>query len=200
MIAALELGLCWSLACGGHLHDRQVGRFPLLQRELGQFWDGEGLQWLAWLECDVANLLPWLNLERNGGHRLRKKNCLRTTLRRFIKSDHRNFDFVRIDHIERLINSYGSIRIVLYPSPSPSNCIVISIMFNFACQSQIPHVSQWKITCLVIGFFNPVIPFLFLASHLTDILSIPNPEPQIRKIPDPEKPNGDPSINGLEDM
>ena len=27
--------------------------------------------------------------------------------RPFIKSDHRNFDFVRFDHIERLINSYG---------------------------------------------------------------------------------------------
>ena len=83
-------------------------------------------------------------------------------------------------------------------------------MFNFACPSQKQHVSQWKITCLVIGFFNPVIPFLFLASHLTDILSIPNlprfcfiipnPEPQIREIPDPEKPIGDPSINGLEDV
>ena len=55
------------------MDDRQVGRLPLLQRNLGQFWDDEGLQWLAWLECDVANLSPWLNPERNGGHRLRKK-------------------------------------------------------------------------------------------------------------------------------
>ena len=69
MIAAWELGVC----CGGDLHDRQVGRLSLLQRDLGKFWDGEGLQWLAWFECDVANLLPWLNPERNGGHRLRKK-------------------------------------------------------------------------------------------------------------------------------
>ena len=58
---------------GGDLHDRQVGRLSLLQRDLAQFWDGEGLQWLAWLECDVANLLPWLNPEWNGGRRLRKK-------------------------------------------------------------------------------------------------------------------------------
>ena len=43
----------------------------------------------------------------------------------------------------------GPIRIVLYPSPSPSYCIVISIMFSLACQSQKQHVSQWKITCLV---------------------------------------------------
>ena len=69
MIAAWELGVC----CGGDLHDRQVGRLSLLQRDLGKFWDGEVLQWLAWLECDVANLLPWLNPERNVGHRLRKK-------------------------------------------------------------------------------------------------------------------------------
>ena len=51
-----------------------------------------------------------------------------------------------------MINSYGSIRIVLYPSdpsPSSSNCNVISIMFSFACPSQKQHVSQWKITCLV---------------------------------------------------
>ena len=60
MIAAWELGVC----CGGDLHDRQVGRLSLLQRDLGKFWDGEGLQWLAWLEFDVANLLPWLNPER----------------------------------------------------------------------------------------------------------------------------------------
>ena len=53
----MGLGVC----CGGDLLDRQVGRLSLLQRDLGKFWDGEGLQWLAWFECDVANLLPWLN-------------------------------------------------------------------------------------------------------------------------------------------
>ena len=34
MIAAWELGVC----CGGDLHDRQVGRLSLLQRDLGKFW------------------------------------------------------------------------------------------------------------------------------------------------------------------
>ena len=69
--------------------------------------------------------------------------------RRFIKSDHRNFDFVSIDHERGSSIAMGSIRIVLYPSPSPSNYTLISIMFSFACQSQKQHVSQWKITCLV---------------------------------------------------
>ena len=35
-----------------------------------------------------------------------------------------------------------------------------------------------------------------MASHLSRILSIPNPELQIREIPDPEKPIGDPTIPG----
>ena len=43
---------------------------------------------------------------------------------------------------------FRNFTVVLYPSPSPSNCTVISIMFNFACQSQKQHVSQRKITCL----------------------------------------------------
>ena len=54
-----------------------------------------------------------------------------------------------MDHKRGSSIAMGSIRIVLYPSPSPSNCNVISIMFSFACQSQKQHVSQWKITCLV---------------------------------------------------
>ena len=45
---------------------------------------------------------------------------------------------------------FRNFTVVLYPSPSPSNCIVISIMpVSFACQSQKQHVSQWKITPLV---------------------------------------------------
>ena len=51
-------------------------------------------------------------------------------------------------------------------------------------------------------------PFSFLASHLTGILSIrilprfcfiiPNPEPQISEIPDPEKPIEDPLISTVQ--
>ena len=55
-------------------------------------------------------------------------------------------------YLEGLIHGgayFRNFTVDLYPSPSPSNCIVISIMFSFACQSQKQHVSQWKITCLV---------------------------------------------------
>ena len=38
-----------------------------------------------------------------------------------------------------------------------------------------------------IGFFNPVIPRVISGTHLPRILSIPNPELQIREIPDTEK-------------
>ena len=55
-------------------------------------------------------------------------------------------------YLEGLIHGgayFRNFTVVLYPSPSPSNCNVISIVFSFACQSQKQHVSQWKITCLV---------------------------------------------------
>lgn len=64
----------FGLGSGSLLRDLQLGRLPLLQLDLRQFFAGERLRWLAWLQCDVANLFPWLNPERNGGHRLRKNS------------------------------------------------------------------------------------------------------------------------------